>query len=551
MSNNGGDFVGIINQVNTYQEIGEDLSIKCLEGDLSDIDFYSTHLRSIAVGGLAFTGLKHFCFPYVTTIADGGLAYNNIETIDYSTQLPSLLSHGQGELSGNQITKIIGQDGDNRFSFFLGYVTINSNLVRDDTEDSLEIFGNDNLNRENGLLTETIIYTHSVLNTNFSLQMVGGGIRHIIFPNLYDCNPRNVNMFLYNSSSEIIELPSLNTDITQYYGWNNFYRTKAIIIGNNDDPTFINLGIVPSSNNNAFLGQSPFSSASRQLHGETPYIYVPDLLLNDYKTGTNWSILANNILPISDFPEDYVFGDDYISDSWSIIIENIRSGNYEQYYRKKKYLYIDGFGWGNIVCVGINEDVDSNNQPLKTTWITEDCFGFGDKFLSSETYGNNIFGYQDSIGKQKALKMYSMLPQEIKNAIPQTKKNTKTFSFDGNRYSIEFDVESLEYVWIPSAREMFGETNQYESIGATYSDYYNNSDIRKKASNVSGRPVYWHLRSGGTTTYQTNDTIQTSLKTSASYHMAISENGVLTYISSTATNVNQSYYGYAFGFCLN
>ena len=37
----------------------------------------------------------------------------------------------------------------------------------------------------------------------------------------------------------------------------------------------------------------------------TGYIYVPDSLVDSYKTATNWSTYASQIKPISELPQEY------------------------------------------------------------------------------------------------------------------------------------------------------------------------------------------------------------------------------------------------------
>ena len=58
-----------------------------------------------------------------------------------------------------------------------------------------------------------------------------------------------------------------------------------------------NVTAVPTlSNTNAF-GSTPIASG-------TGFIYVPDTLVDDFKTATNWSTYADQIKPISEMPTE-------------------------------------------------------------------------------------------------------------------------------------------------------------------------------------------------------------------------------------------------------
>lgn len=46
------------------------------------------------------------------------------------------------------------------------------------------------------------------------------------------------------------------------------------------------------------------SSAVKFYSGTDTNVYVPDEAVNDYKSATNWSVIANNIKPISELPEE-------------------------------------------------------------------------------------------------------------------------------------------------------------------------------------------------------------------------------------------------------
>ena len=67
-------------------------------------------------------------------------------------------------------------------------------------------------------------------------------------------------------------------------------------------------GVVPLMNTNAFQGCYHFyGTVSAQYNPKglkDGYIYVPDALVDSYKTATNWSVFADQIKPLSELPTE-------------------------------------------------------------------------------------------------------------------------------------------------------------------------------------------------------------------------------------------------------
>lgn len=62
-------------------------------------------------------------------------------------------------------------------------------------------------------------------------------------------------------------------------------------------------------------------------------------------------------------------------------------------------------------------------------------------------------------------------------------------------YTTTSTLTSSDKLWIPSAREIFGEADGYEDSGVMYTGIYSNANKRKKHSTTSTSNNYWWLRS--------------------------------------------------------
>ena len=83
------------------------------------------------------------------------------------------------------------------------------------------------------------------------------------------------------------------------------------------------------------------------------------------------------------------------------------------------------------------------------------------------------------------------LPEIVQNHIVAVKKYTRNIDSAGNAVN---NVESIETVWLPSYREIFGGTS-YETTGPTYTALYKDSESRKKYKIGSSSAFWWWLRS--------------------------------------------------------
>ena len=109
---------------------------------------------------------------------------------------------------------------------------------------------------------------------------------NLVTVDLPKCTTIESNAFANCTSLTTIDLPECTSiGNTAFAGCTNL---TTIILSNNQ--------VVTLGNINAF-NNSPI------VYG-TGYVYVPDNLVNSYKTATNWSTYANQIKPLSELPSE-------------------------------------------------------------------------------------------------------------------------------------------------------------------------------------------------------------------------------------------------------
>ena len=241
------------------------------------------------------------------------------------------------------------------------------------------------------------------------------------------------------------------------------------------------------------------------------WIYVPTDLVATYKTATNWSNYANQIVDISEYPK--ALQDETISDSWSTIFANEDNGTYKTVYSLGdiKYMYLNGTPMP-MQIVAFDEDTS------KISWV---CKSILDAHNINPT-GDTTGGWASSNMRAWLREtIYPMIDSTIRNRIVAVTKNyydAKTSS----RLTISYTV------WIPSEYEIFG-TTSHENSGTLYTGVFTDATSRIKKYGLSGSKSVWWLRSansGGATNFR-----------------CVVESG---YTSSAAVTVA---YGVVLGFC--
>lgn len=227
-------------------------------------------------------------------------------------------------------------------------------------------------------------------------------------------------------------------------------------------------------------------------------IYVPDSLVNDYKTG--WTGYANIIHPISDYPlEDF----SSISDDWETIITN---PNYATDYRigDTKKLEVNGtYTYMQIVAFNADTLASDSTKTANITWI---MLPFINLRYQMHTSGTTDGGWESCALRARLRNdILPTMPEVVRNNI---KEVTKTY-YD---YASDSTKTCTDTIWIPSNRELngaldvaSGSTIPVEDSGPIYSEVFSTKMSRIKTGLWSATHhcpwVYWTRTASTATQY--------------------------------------------------
>ena len=214
------------------------------------------------------------------------------------------------------------------------------------------------------------------------------------------------------------------------------------------------------------------------------WIYVPDSLVDSYKGDSSWSARASQIVGTSEYPK--VMQDETISDSWSTIVA---SSTYATDYAlgSVKYLNVGGTLLAMVLVATDSDDLASGGK-ARMTWISRDIFE-----TSRMNPTNSAAGGWASCEMRSWLRnvIYPQIDPTVRSAI---KEVTKTYV--DSDYSTQSTVDT---VWIPSAREVFG--GAYESSGCDYTSVFSSDSDKVKKLGIAGSASIWWLRSAHSAAY--------------------------------------------------
>lgn len=232
-----------------------------------------------------------------------------------------------------------------------------------------------------------------------------------------------------------------------------------------------------------------------------------------------------------------------ISDSWDTILTNINSGNYSQYLLGTKKVYFDYYDTDTaqsytrctayLRCIGLNKDVDSSDNSIKTTWMFSDI-----EFTSRMQEGSSGYSWADCY-------LRSFLADSTK---------FRVYYLDSNDQEVDFSsivvpakktyLSSYVYdkYWIPSVRELnFTDGVNSESSGCVYDQYYttektflyscNGSRIRWGRSSQRpldiGAVIRWWTRTGDSSAKSFIDVNERGKIEDTSKFDSLNSNGVI------------------------
>lgn len=184
----------------------------------------------------------------------------------------------------------------------------------------------------------------------------------------------------------------------------------------------------------------------------------------------------------------FCLGPDTIHDTWEEISTHITSGDYSTVYSIGDTKAVD-MGDQGIICFQIaafDADVDENGNTIPITWVAQQIMVTNKQMNTTRT---NVGGYPASAMKTTVMGYYDRLPATLKSMIVPASKTSKDYNGGSLR-----DLTSIETLWIPSYREIFGGTS-YEQSGPIYSTLFPDKTNRIKKKYGTGRADVWWLRS--------------------------------------------------------
>lgn len=375
-------------------------------------------------------------------------------------------------------------------------------------------------------------------------------VGRVLTDNVETLYETNGTYFLGRSRFETVYLPNITTIPASGFGYAPFLTD--LVLGTNESTEIVSLKGSATSVFNAT--QIVPDSSYSQYYKNNGYVYVPDHLLESYRSATNWAIISDKIKPLSQFSPTHQYDDEYIQDDWETIIDNINNGDYSSYLNKKAYLPIDGFNGVYMVCVANDTDVLSEgNGFAKTTWITEQPVGNLPLDISDDYYDvsytnirhktilpNNDTGYDGSELQDLVYQIYNnRIPNIVKNSIVSVKKVTSIKG--GNGFTT-----TDELCWVPSYYELFPPSASYEgtsagkALGAVTYDYYR-SDSNPASMDYKKQPNL-----GCDNAQYSYGLVYYPIRTCSSTYFYYHWGSTATY-SSAPTNRLTSY---VFGFCI-
>jgi hypothetical protein len=178
-----------------------------------------------------------------------------------------------------------------------------------------------------------------------------------------------------------------------------------------------------------------------------------------------------------------------ISDSWEEIIAAGEDGTYIDKYKigDTKELDLGEEGVIEMELVAFDEDEladGSGKAPM--TWIAKNLLNTEHVMNEERTNAGGWPASDMRVWLRESI--FPMFPETVRLNICEVKKYTTNSGTGGL-------ISSLDTIWIPSRREMFGADNAYEDEGPEYLTAFPDDASRKKQHIGVSEPSRWWLRS--------------------------------------------------------
>ena len=227
-------------------------------------------------------------------------------------------------------------------------------------------------------------------------------------------------------------------------------------------------------------------------------VYVPSDLLATYKADTNWKnyfIMTLDKYPLSSF--------DTITESWAEL-DAMTQAQIEAKYAVGDTKFIDLGTEGKVYAqiAGFGLDDLASGGKAKVTFVTKGALATNRRMNPANESGaqgtgaNGGWEYSEMRTYLNST-VFALLPSELQSAIKSVTKYSD-YIVPGE-LTITHDQETQDKLWLPSAREVFGDSS-YEQTGPTYTTLFSSPAKRIKYSQ-SGSSGSWWLRSAYSTSY--------------------------------------------------
>ncbi len=206
-----------------------------------------------------------------------------------------------------------------------------------------------------------------------------------------------------------------------------------------------------------------------------------------------------------------------ITDSWEQIIASVNDGTYKNKYEigdtKSLDLGSEGIIEMQIVAFDTDDlsdgrDVDHSIGKAPITWISKqllrtshkmnpDLENDWDNSKKYKTGTGGIGGWEDS-EMRVWLNSYveTFIPSNVRRAIRPVRKISTSYDYSGEMVQNAVTIDEL---WIPSGREIFGEEYWWETQGPSYSEFFKyESGNRTKNKIGESEGSDWWFRSAST-----------------------------------------------------
>ena len=282
----------------------------------------------------------------------------------------------------------------------------------------------------------------------------------------------------------------------------SIYLPKCKTIGNNafSDCTALQRIFIGLDNSTVTTcGNSVFLNTGRSI------IYVPDELVSNYRSASNWSAYAGRIFGVSSAATgENEWNETEITDTPEQIASYVSAGTAASRYKVGQYKTIDLGTEGQIrmQIVGKNcRELANSTDTAQLDWLAMDLLKTKHKMndaLNGTTAGTCAIGPMtaeyNSMQAYLDTTIWALVPTVWQNMIKEAKQITYSYNTSGTSVTNDITTSKLR---IPSYREV--NLGSKETQGPVYGLAFPDNNSRKRMIVGSTSATTWWLRSAGNT----------------------------------------------------